>query len=51
MKKMLNIFICSSREKVMTVPRKKAKHDPRIRDKAESAAQIDKVLFFFFVIV
>jgi hypothetical protein len=51
MKKMLNIFISSSREKVMTVPRKKIQRDRGRMEKAERAAQIDKVFFFSFLVI
>ena len=48
MKKMLNIFIYSSREKIMTVPRKKTQLDLKRMKKAETAAQLDKVFFFWY---
>ena len=47
MKKMLNLFIYSSREKIMTVPRKKTQLDLKRMKKAETAAQLDKVIFFW----
>ena len=50
MKKMLNLFICSSREKIMTVPRKKTQLDLKRMKKAETAAQLDKVIFFLVII-
>jgi hypothetical protein len=44
-KKFLNIFFCTVREKIMTVPRKKTQRELRRLEKAEKAAQLDKVFF------
>ena len=43
--KFLNIFFCTVREKIMTVPRKKTQRESRRLEKAEKAAQLDKVIF------
>lgn len=45
MKKFVNIFLQSFREKIMTVPRKKTQRDLRRMEKAEKAALVDKVIF------
>jgi hypothetical protein len=43
--KLLNIFLCAVREKIITVPRKKTQREIRRSEKAEKAAQLDKVFF------